>query len=115
MVDIKRSCLYIKYIGKQQSLMVLIMRATIYEDGVKRIKAKIEGPMDIDDVSKYILHALSNQVVDLNAVQQLNKRELLQLAKDEVKQNGVNINGTVDNDTRVIVTNYIEQMFPELK
>ena len=25
------------------------MRATIYEDGVKRIKAKIEVPMDIDD------------------------------------------------------------------
>ena len=44
-------------------------------------------------------------------MQQLNKRELLQLAKDEVKQNGVNINGTVDNDTRAIVTNYIEQMF----
>ena len=95
--------------------MVTTMRATIYEDGVKRIKAKIEVPMDIDDVSKYILHALSNNVVDLHGVQRLNKRELLQLAKDEVRNNGVNINGSVDNDTRAIVTNYIEQMFPELK
>ena len=54
--------IYIKYIGKQQSLMVLIMRATIYEDGVKRIKAKIEVPMDIDDVSKYIRTNLLVQI-----------------------------------------------------
>ena len=92
------------------------MRATIYEDGVKRIKAKILQVMDIDDVSKYIHHALTpKQSSRLHGVQNSNKRELLQLAKDEVRNNGVNINGTVDNDTRAIVTNYIEQMFPELK
>ena len=77
MVDSNASCLYIKYIGKQQSTMVETMRATIYDDGVKRIKAKIEVPMDIEDVSNFVLHALSNNVVDLGSVQTLNKRELL--------------------------------------
>ena len=113
MVDSNASCLYIKYIkyiGKQQSTMVETMRATIYDDGVKRIKAKIEVPMDIEDVSNFVLHALSNNVVDLRSVQTLNKRELLQLAKDEVKNNGVNVNASVDNDTTVIVKNYVKQM-----
>ena len=91
------------------------MRATIYEDGVKRIKAKIEVPMDLEDVSRYVLHALSTNVVDLQAVQRLNKRELLQLAKEEVRMHGAGISGSVDNNTSVIVKNYIEQMFPELK
>ena len=91
------------------------MRATIYEDGVKRIKAKIEVPMDLEDVSRYVLHALSTNVVDLQAVQRLNKRELLQLAKEEVRMHGAGVSGSVDNNTSVIVKNYIEQMFPELK
>ena len=91
------------------------MRATIYEDGVKRIKAKIEVPMDLEDVSRYVLHALSNNVVDLQAVQKLNKRELLQLAKEEVRNHGAGISGSVDNNTSVNVKNYVEQMFPELK
>ena len=93
------------------------MRATKYEDGIKRIKAKIEVPMCIDDVSTYILIAFTSNIVDLAKIQKLNKRELLQLAKDEVRDKGtgkISIE-TVDNDTKVIVKNYVKQMFPELQ
>jgi serine protease inhibitor len=92
------------------------MRATKYEDGIKRIKAKIEVPMSVDDVSIYILSALTSNIVDLAKIQKLNKRELLQLAKDEVRVKGtkqISIE-TVENDTKVIVKNYVKQMFPEL-
>ena len=64
------------------------MRATKYEDGIKRIKTKIEVPMCVDDVSNYILSALTSNIVDLAKIQKLNKRELLQLAKDEVREKG---------------------------
>ena len=73
--------------------------------------------MCVDDVSTYILGALTSNVVDLAKIQKLNKRELLQLAKDEVRENGtkkISIE-TVDNDTKVIVKNYVRQMFPELQ
>jgi len=93
------------------------MRATKYEDGIKRIKTKIEVPMCVEDVSNYILSALTSNIVDLAKIQKLNKRELLQLAKDEVREKGtkqVSIE-TVDNDTKVIVKNYVKQMFPELQ
>jgi len=93
------------------------MRATKYEDGIKRIKTKIEVPMCVDDVSNYVLSALTSNIVDLAKIQKLNKRELLQLAKDEVREKGtkqISIE-TVDNDTKVIVKNYVKQMFPELQ
>ena len=93
------------------------MRATKYEDGIKRIKTKIEVPMCVEDVSNYILSALTSNIVDLAKIQKLNKRELLQLAKDEVREKGtkqISIE-TVDNDTKVIVKNYVKQMFPELQ
>ena len=73
--------------------------------------------MCVDDVSNYILSALTSNIVDLAKIQKLNKRELLQLAKDEVREKGtkqVSIE-TVDNDTKVIVKNYVKQMFPELQ
>jgi hypothetical protein len=93
------------------------MRATKYEDGIKRIKTKIEVPMCVEDVSNYILSALTSNIVDLAKIQKLNKRELLQLAKDEVREKGtkqISVE-TVDNDTKVIVKNYVKQMFPELQ
>tara|TARA_B100000809_G_scaffold115854_1_gene114017 strand:+ start:160 stop:441 length:282 start_codon:yes stop_codon:yes gene_type:complete len=93
------------------------MRATEYKDGIKRIKAKIEVPMSELDVGNYVLSALTHNVVNLTQIQKLNKRELLQLAKEEVKEHGIkSINiESVDNDTKVIVRNYIKQMFPELQ
>jgi hypothetical protein len=53
----------------------------------------------------------------LTQIQKLNKRELLQLAKNEVKEKGIKSVSieSVDNDTKVIVRNYIKQMFPELQ
>ena len=93
------------------------MRATEYKDGIKRIKAKIEVPMSELDVGNYVLSALKHNVVNLAQIQKLNKRELLQLAKEEVKEHGIkSINiDSVENDTKVIVRNYIKQMFPELQ
>jgi hypothetical protein len=93
------------------------MRATEYKDGIKRIKAKIEVPMSELDVGNYILSALTSNAVNLTQIQKLNKRELLQLAKNEVKEKGIKSISveSVDNDTNVIVRNYIKQMFPELQ
>ena len=59
------------------------MRATEYKDGIKRIKAKIEVPMSELDVGNYVLSALTHNVVNLTQIQKLNKRELLQLAKNK--------------------------------
>ena len=93
------------------------MRATDYKDGIKRIKAKIEVPMSELDVGNYVLSALTHNVVNMTQIQKLNKRELLQLAKEEVKQKGIQSISieSVDNDTKVIVRNYVKQMFPELQ
>ena len=49
----------------------------------------------------------------------MNKRQLLHLAKEEIKTFGTEnprtrVNG-IDNDTQVIVKNYVKQMFPELQ
>jgi len=69
------------------------------------------------DVGNYILSALTSNAVNLTQIQRLNKRELLQLAKNEVKEKGIKSISleSVDNDTNVIVRNYIKQMFPELQ
>lgn len=95
------------------------MRATIYNDGVKRINAKIEVPLSDEDVGDYILSALVGESIDLKSLQTMNKRQLLHLAKQEIKSFGTEnprqrING-IDNDTEVIVKNYVKQMFPELQ
>lgn len=94
------------------------MRSQIYPDGVKRINAKIEIPMTHHDVSDYVLSAVCSDIVDINQVQKLNKRELLRVAKDEIYYKGVNqpkkgIND-IDTKTDIIVRNYVKQMFPEL-
>ena len=95
------------------------MRAQIYKDGVKRINAKIEVPLSDEDVGDYILSALVGDSIDLKSLQTMNKRQLLHLAKEEIKTFGtenprVRVNG-IDNDTEVIVKNYVKQMFPELQ
>jgi hypothetical protein len=95
------------------------MRAQIYKDGVKRINAKIEVPLSDEDVGDYILGALVGESIDLKSLQTMNKRQLLHLAKEEIKTFGTEnprqrLNG-IDNDTEVIVKNYVKQMFPELQ
>ena len=95
------------------------MRTQIYKDGVKRINAKIEVPLSDEDVGDYILSALVGESIDLKSLQTMNKRQLLHLAKEEIKTFGtenprVRVNG-IDNDTEVIVKNYVKQMFPELQ
>jgi len=94
------------------------MRAQIYPDGVKRINAKIEIPMTHIDVAEYVLSAIVTENINLDQVQRLNKRELLRVAKDEIYTQGVDapkqqLKG-VDNETNIIVRNYVKNMFPEL-
>jgi hypothetical protein len=94
------------------------MRAQLYPDGVRRINAKIEIPMSYDDVSDYIVAAIASDNVTLDEVQNLNKRELLRVAKGEIYNLGVEaprqLVTNVDRDTSVIVKNYVKRMFPEL-
>jgi hypothetical protein len=94
------------------------MRAQVYPDGVKRINAKIEIPMTHEDVAEYIMSAIVSDQVNLDEVQRLNKRELLRVAKDEIYCMGVEapryrIND-LDTETKIIVKNYVKNMFPEL-
>jgi len=94
------------------------MRAQLYPDGIKRINAKIEIPMTYTDVADYIMSAIAQRQVTLDEVQELNKRELLRVAKGEIRTQGIeaprgNIT-RVDRDTQEIVNNYVKRMFPEL-
>jgi hypothetical protein len=95
------------------------MRAQIYNDGIKRINAKIEVPLSDEDVGDYILSALTGESIDLHTLQRMNKRQLLHLAKEEIKTFGTETPrervDEIDNDTKAIVKNYVKQMFPELQ
>lgn len=94
------------------------MRAQLYEDGVKRINAKIEIPMSCDDVATYILSAVVNHTATVGSVQKLNKRQLLALAKQQIADSGIDApletatNAEMEDD--IIIRNYVKQMFPEL-
>lgn len=94
------------------------MRAQLYDDGVKRINAKIEIPMSHDDVATYILSAVVDKATTINHVQKLNKRELLRLAKEQIEAFGIAMPKekalTADLEDSIIIRNYIKQMFPEL-
>tara|TARA_B110000305_G_C19023447_1_gene440422 strand:- start:53 stop:340 length:288 start_codon:yes stop_codon:yes gene_type:complete len=94
------------------------MRAQLYEDGVKRINAKIHVPMSHNDVSNYIVSAVMNKIITVDSMQKLNKRQLLQVAKEEIYAYGVEAPlekvPSVDDHTNIIVRNYVKQMFPEL-
>ena len=94
------------------------MRATIDKNGVKRINAKIEIPMTSSDVIDYVLCAVVCDSVTMEEVQDLNKRELLRVAKDEIYCHGVEFPhlkaNEADTETKVIVKHHIRKMFPEL-
>ena len=94
------------------------MRAELYEDGIKRINTKIVVPMDITDVADYILSAVQSGTVRKYAVTSLNKRQLLQVAKDAVESDGIHRpkENLIDIDALVEarVRTYVGDMFPEL-
>ena len=94
------------------------MRSELYPDGVRRINAKIEIPMSDADVSLYILSAIVSENSTLHDIQNLNKRQLLQLAKEEIWRDGAEVPRAraenADRDTKVIIKNYVRMMFPEL-
>ena len=94
------------------------MRAQLYEDGVKRINAKIEIPMSHEDVATYILSAIVGRSTTTGYVQRLNKRQLLALAKEQIEAFGIEapkeraLDAEMEDD--IIIRNYVKQMFPEL-
>jgi len=94
------------------------MRAQLYEDGVKRINAKIEIPMSVDDVAVYILSAIVRKNTSVSQVQKLNKRQLLALAKQQIEDEGIEAPTVraddADMEDSIIIRNYVKQMFPEL-
>lgn len=94
------------------------MRAQLYDDGVKRINAKIEIPMSVDDVATYLLGAVVGRATTVNHIQKLNKRELLRLAKEQIAASGIEAPRIQAQDAEleddIIVRNYVKQMFPEL-
>lgn len=94
------------------------MRAQLYEDGVKRINAKIEIPMSCDDVATYILSAVVRHSATVGSVQKLNKRQLLALAKEQIAASGIQeplaVATKAEMKDDIIIRNYVKQMFPEL-
>jgi len=95
------------------------MRAELYEDGIKRINTKVVVPMDITDVADYILSAVRTDAVTLREVSTLNKRQLLQVAKNEVESFGIHQPKdhiqNIDPRTESVVRGYVTDMFPELR
>jgi hypothetical protein len=94
------------------------MRATIDSNGVKRINAKIEIPMTSSDVTDYVLCAVVCDSLTIDDVVDLNKRELLRVAKEEIYCHGVEFPrikaSEADNETHAVIKHHIRKMFPEL-
>ena len=94
------------------------MRAELYEDGIKRINTKIVVPMDITDVADYILSAVQSGSIGVHAATHLNKRQLLQVAKDAVEGDGIHRPKELLVDVDAIIESkvrtYVGDMFPEL-
>lgn len=99
------------------------MRAKLCEDGKQRIMAKIPVPMGVKEITTF---ALSNPMFHgdeeaMNHFENLNKRQLFQVAKDAVALRGTSLelaeSVMINNWTARQVkraTDHVERLFPEV-
>jgi endonuclease YncB( thermonuclease family) len=97
------------------------MRSKLCEDGKRRILAKVEVPVDTDQISTFALvHPSFNQVPDpMNRFENLNKRQVYNLAKETIRLYGIDapfemvgINWSAAQIARAKV--HITTLFPEV-
>jgi hypothetical protein len=80
------------------------MRSKICEDDKRRILAKVVVPMGVNEITTFALAnpCFVSDTDAMNTFQNLNKRQLFQIAKESVSLRGVNID---------IATNYAKQLW----
>jgi len=94
----------------------LEMRSAKCPDGKRRILTKIEVPMDVNDIASFAWSALakedeSNSVrAPVDIMRNLNKREILRLAKKTVKEEGT----AETTNYPAEVLQHVKRMFPEV-
>ncbi len=98
------------------------MRSKLCEDGKRRILAKVEVPIDAAQISTYALvHPSFYQIEDpMSEFENLNKRQLFNLAKDTIRMYGVDtphemIGGSRWTKKQVGRANaHVQSLFPEV-
>ena len=95
------------------------MRSSKCPDGKRRILTKIEVPMDIADIAGYAWNAIIHDEVDKEwtaranpseKIKNMNKREILRLAKKTVKKDGTA--GATEFPADIL--QHVKRMFPEV-
>ena len=93
------------------------MRSSICKDGKRRILTKIEVSMDIEDIAGFAWNAIIqdsesfiNRADPAEKIKNMNKREILRLAKKTVKKDG--IAGPTEFPAEIL--QHVKNMFPEV-
>jgi hypothetical protein len=99
------------------------MRSTLCDDGKYRISAKIVVPMGITELTTFALanDCFYENTDAMNEFENLNKRELFNVAKDYVAENGVSMHSaklqSLDSWTARQIkraTAHVKLLFPEV-
>lgn len=96
------------------------MRSKLCEDGKRRILAKVEVPMAVDDILTFALAhpVFSNTDEAMNEFENLNKRQIFNLAKETIKLYGTaNDSMSETSWTPKQITrarNHVQLLFPEV-
>ena len=93
------------------------MRSSKCPDGKRRILTKIEVPMDVADIAGYAWNAIIhdsesyvNRADPAEKIKNMNKREILRLAKKTVKKDGTA--GQTEFPSEIL--QHVKNMFPEV-
>jgi hypothetical protein len=95
------------------------MRSSKCPDGKRRILTKIEVPMDIADIAGYAWNAIihdevnkewANRANPAEKIKNMNKREILRLAKKTVKKDGT----AGQTEFPADILQHVKNMFPEV-
>lgn len=98
------------------------MRSKLCEDGKRRILAKVEVPVDTSQISTYALvHPSFLEVEDpMSEFENLNKRQLFNLAKESIRMFGVDhpnemVGSTIWSKKQIARANaHVQTLFPEV-
>jgi hypothetical protein len=98
------------------------MRSKVCDDGKRRILAKVEVAVDTSQISTYALvHPTFLEVKDpMSEFENLNKRQLFNLAKESIRLFGVNspneiVGTTIWSKKQIARANaHVQTLFPEV-
>lgn len=96
------------------------MRSALCEDGKRRMIAKVEVPVDGNQIAVYAIGhpSLKEYANPMHGIEKLNKRQIYQLAKDTIREYGVHVPYEIIEErwkTQHIerVKTFVVDMFPE--